>query len=187
MLALAAGSPAWASEVLFRQDSIFLFGGIHSTGNLGRSLNPFARHDDSYLVGAAFARDFLPLGTHIVVGGEIGAAARFGNRASAEFWGGPNVRLRPLPIGEALAVVPGVVVGLSVVTKPTDIERQREIARNGDATLLFYLAPEVALLIRQWPNLEIVYRVHHRSGLFGTLGRLEEGSNAHVLGVRWRM
>lgn len=187
MLALAADCPAAASDVLFRKDSIFLFGGIHSTGNLGQSLNPFDRHDDSYLAGAAYARDFVPLGSHVLLGGEIGAAARFGNRGSAEFWAGPGVRLRPIPIGEAIAIAPAVVVGLSAVTRPNDIERQREIARNGDATLLFYLAPEVALLIKQWPNIEVVYRLHHRSGLYGTLGRLEEGSNAHVLGVRWRM
>lgn len=187
MLALAAGGPASASEVLFRKDSIFVFGGIHSTGNLGQSLDPFDRHDDSYLLGAAFAQDLFPLGTYLVLGGEIGAAARFGNRGSAEFWGGPGVRLRPIPIGDAIAIAPAVVVGLSAVTRPNDIERQREIARNGNATLLFYLAPEIALSIKQWPNIEIVYRVHHRSGLLGTLGRLEEGSNAHVLGVRWRM
>jgi hypothetical protein len=187
LLTLAAGDPTRASEVLFRKDSIFFFGGVHSTGNLGQSLNPFDRHDDSYLVGAAYARDLVPLGAHLVLGGEIGAAARFGNRGSAEFWGGPSMRLHPIPIGDTIAIAPALVVGLSAVTEPNDIERRREIQRNGNATLLFYLAPEIALLIKQWPNLEIVYRLHHRSGLLGTLGHLEEGSNAHVLGVRWRM
>ncbi len=188
LMLLVACGPGRAADALFRKDSIFLFGGIYSAGNMGQSLNPFYRHERSYIVGAAYRRDLFDIGPLLVFGAEAGIGGRFGGAASAEFWAGPSLRLRGIPLGRDLTLAPGIVAGLSAVTKPLDIERQREMEHtNGNATLLFYLAPELALRFAKWPNVELVYRLHHRSGLYDTLGRMQEGSNAHVLGLRWHL
>ena len=188
LLQLATCWPSPAADVLFSKDSIFVFGGIYSAGNMGQSLNPFYKHERSYIVGAAYRRDLFDIGPLFVFGAEAGIVGRFGGAASAEFWAGPSLRLRGIPLGRDLTLAPGIVAGLSAVTKPLDIERQRELEHtNGNATLLFYLAPELALQFAKWPNVELVYRLHHRSGLYDTLGRMQEGSNAHVLGLRWRL
>jgi len=184
---LVACCPGRAADALFRKDSIFMFGGVHSSGNMGQSLNPFYKHEQSYILGAAFRREFADIGPYLVAGAEIGLGGRFGGMSSAEFWGGGTLRLRGIPLGSEVAIAPGVIVGLSAVTKPLDIERRREIEHDGNATLLFYLSPELALQFKRWPNTELVYRLHHRSGLYDTLGKMQEGSNAHVLGLRWRL
>ena len=188
LMLLAACGAGRAADPLFSKDSIFVFGGIYSAGNMGQSLNPFYKHERSYIVGAAYRRDLVDIGPLLVLGAEAGIGGRFGGAASAEFWAGPSLRLRGIPLGRDVTLAPGMVAGLSAVTKPLDIERQRELEHtNGNATLLFYLAPELALQFAKWPNVELVYRLHHRSGLYDTLGRMQEGSNAHVLGLRWRL
>lgn len=187
IILLAQCSSARAQDVLFRKDSILFFGGVYSSGNMGQSLNPFYKHESNYVLGAAYGRDLIDLALDFVVGAEVGVAGRFGDGSSAEVWGGPSIRHRGIPIGDLFAIAPGLIVGLSAVTRPIGIEREQEIKHNGNATLLFYFSPELAFLIKQWPNTEIVYRLHHRSGLNELLGKMREGSNAHVLGLRWRM
>jgi hypothetical protein len=34
------------------------------------------------------------------------------------------------------------------------------------------------------PNVEFVWRTHHRSGFANAVGKMREGSNANVIGVR---
>jgi hypothetical protein len=184
----AAQSPSVRrnSEPALRTDSILVFAGAFTTGNLGETLNPFYPHDGNYLVGIAYARDFANLDWGFNLGGEIGYAARFGNdRGSSEIWFGPTLRHRGFRIGDFLTLSPGLVLGLSAVTAPIGIEPDRESQHNGSADILFRFSPELAFRFTAWPNFELVYRVHHRSGLYGVLGDLKEGSNAHVIGLRW--
>ena len=84
-----------------------------------------------------------------------------------------------------MTLSPGLVLGFSAVTAPIGIESDREIKHGGSAGVLFRFSPELALRFNTWKNFELVYRVHHRSGLYGVIGDLKEGSNAHVIGLRW--
>jgi hypothetical protein len=77
----------------------------------------------------------------------------------------------------------GLAAGFSGITNPTDLERQREYEHSGNSKLLFYFSPELAFAFRDLSNVEIVFRLHHRSGLYGTLGRMREGSNTHAVEV----
>jgi hypothetical protein len=191
LLWLASGLPARGQDAVntdrrdltFRKDSVLLFAGTFGTGNMSQSAIPFAHRDDSYIVGGAYGRDLWVSPWNFVFTTEIGVAGRFDGGASAEIWGAGGFRQR-VSIGVARLSL-GLFVGLSAISDPTDIERAREIRKDGDATLLFYFTPELALQLAYWPQLELVYRLHHRSGLFQTLGNLREGANAHVLGLRW--
>lgn len=187
LMMLAACGPASAQNAVFRKDSIFFFGGAHSSGNMGQSLNPFYKHEQSYIVGGAWRHDLADLGQFLVLSGEAGLGGRFVNGASAEFWAGPSLRLRAIPIGNFVAISPALTVGVSAVTRPIDIERRHEIEHGGNATVLYYFSPELAFRFNAWPNAEVVYRLHHRSGLYNSLGKMQEGSNAHLLGLRWRL
>ena len=174
------------AELDLRTDSVLVFTGAFSKGNLQQSLTPFYPHESNYLVGAAYARDFTNLNWGFVLGGEIGYAARFGNdRGSSELWLGPTLRHRGFPIGNLFTLAPALSLGFSAVTAPIGIETDREIKHTGTAGILFRFSPELAFRFKAWPNFELVYRVHHRSGLYGVLGDLKEGSNAHVIGLRW--
>jgi hypothetical protein len=167
-------------------NSIFLFGGKLTTGNMGQTAQFWnVRYEENHIAGAAYARDLVPLVGGFVLAGEIGLADRFGDRHSLEGWLGPQLRHTGFAIGPIL-VRPSITAGLSVIQRPIGIEITRELEAHGDARTLFYLGPELALSMSQWPNVELVYRLHHRSGALGTLGGLEEGHNANVLGVRAR-
>jgi len=160
-------------------------------GDLGRSMIPLAAPlEDIFIVGVAVNREFIDLGKGFHIGGEIGLAGRFGDGTSAELWGGPSLRYEGFRIGPA-TISFGLVIGLSVVTGPIGIERTVEFNNGGDATLLYYIGPEVSVSFDAFPNTEFVFRTHHRSGAANlsylpTLGNMPDTSNANIFGIRKR-
>lgn len=186
-ISIATEDPFLNSQSLKGYD-VHVFGGPTTTGSAGNSLNVFGTdYTDNYIFGGVVGRDFYDLGAGFVLGGVAGLAIRFGDddETSGEAWAGGRIRHQGLVIGD-LAISPGFTAGFSVVTAPTEIERQREIRYDGDATFLGYLGPEVAFRLRQAPNVELIYQLHHRSGGDGTFGNMGEGSNANTLGLRYR-
>ena len=194
-------------------DSIFFFAGRLSTSNLGSTLtfNTIAIDTtlnpplyDNYIVGAAYQRRFRELGHRFVLGGEFGVADRFGHylvccgdklstqtvtssniRHSGELWFGPTIRYDSFVLFDQLRITPGVTAGFSLTTNSIGVERGKEIERNGNARFLFYFGPELAFSTASMPNLELIFRLHHRSGLLGILGHIHEGYNANVVGLRY--
>jgi len=187
-----------------KHNSVMVFGGRMSTTtlgstytfNLGYSL-PGKPNFDNYIVGAAYRRDLAQFG-HLTIGAEVGAADRFGHYVvccdtqvmssgivqSGELWGGATLRVQ-LQFFNELRVTPGITVGFSGTNDSIGREREREITRPGNARFLGYLSPEYAFSSARFPNIELVYRVQHRSGAGGTFGHLDEGYNADVLGLRY--
>jgi hypothetical protein len=162
-----------------------VFAGTLTDGNMGQSINAIGvPYEDNHIIGGAYDHDFFNYSPMFIVSGQVGLADRFGTANSGELWGGAHFRGN-LPIGDVLYVTPGITLGLSAVTDCMGIECQRQTQHQGNAHLLFYFSPEVAVTFRQLPNIDLVYQLHHRSGLFGTLGKMEEGTNANVLGVRY--
>jgi hypothetical protein len=163
-------------------------GGVFGEGSFGDNLQLWnVDYTDNYLIGAAFGRDFRDLGAGFVLGGVAGVAVRFGDDddTTGEVWAGLRLRHHGLVIGD-LAISPGVTAGLSAVSGPTEIERLREVSRHGDATLLGFVGPELSFRLRQAPDIELVYQLHHRSGANGFFGDMAEGSNANTIGLRYR-
>jgi hypothetical protein len=186
------------------RNSLMAFGGPMSSTTLGRTLvlnkipATSERTFDNDIVGMAYRRDYLHFG-YLIVGGEAGLADRFGHFVvccdtqimsssivqSGELWAGGTFRIEALFLNQ-VRIAPGITVGLSGSTNSIGREREREITENGNARLLGYLSPEVAFSAMTFPALELVLRVQHRSGAAGTLGRLFEGYNADVAGLRYR-
>jgi hypothetical protein len=191
------------TDIISRPNSVFVFAGrmsatdIYSTAIL--NVNQPGRTYDNYIVGAAFGRDMLDLGHHFVLGAEIGVADRFGKYSvccdapvvssnvvqSGELWGGVSLRYDSIKLFDRLYLTPGVVGGFSGTTNSIGREREREIDLDGNARLLLYLGAELAFSTPGSP-VDLVIRLHHRSGANGTFGRLMEGYNADVVGIRYR-
>ncbi len=74
-----------------------------------------------------------------------------------------------------------LVEGVSYTTEVSNYERT---FRNRYAQFLNYLAFEVEALVN--PRLSLVGRIHHRSGAYGVYSGVREGSNAYLVGVRYR-
>ncbi|KZR61628.1 DUF3769 domain-containing protein [Prochlorococcus sp. MIT 1306] len=90
-----------------------------------------------------------------------------------------------LGIGARLWVQPwlsfGVIEGISFNTAYSNYEKTY---RENYAKLLNYLSFELEAAVSQ--QLSLVGRIHHRSGAFGTYSGVKEGSNAYLVGLRYR-
>ncbi|MCT0224559.1 DUF3769 domain-containing protein [Synechococcus sp. CS-1328] len=73
------------------------------------------------------------------------------------------------------------VEGVSLNTSASNYEKT---FRENYAQFLNYLAFEAEALIN--PHWSVVGRIHHRSGAYGTYSGVKEGSNAYLLGFRYR-
>ena len=90
-----------------------------------------------------------------------------------------------LGIGARLWVQPwlsfSVVEGISY---NTDVSLYEKTFRENNNQLLNYLGFEVEAAVS--PQMSLVGRIHHRSGAFGTFNEVVGGSNAYLLGLRYR-
>lgn len=168
--------------------AIFAFGGRVAENDILAMANPFtADYDDNFAFGAGYQRFILEWPKDLHVGAEIGAAVRFGRSTSMEVWGGAVARYDGLTLFRSIGLSPAFTGGLSAVTGTMKSwERRNAAARDGDATLLFYLGPELNISLADDPATEVFWRLHHRSGAWGTLGRMHGGANIQTIGVRRR-
>jgi hypothetical protein len=170
--------------------SIFAFGGLYTRGSMGDTADIFnVTYDDHHYIGALGYQRYFWSSRHFNLGLEIGVGARFNDdtgHVTGELWGGPVLRYDGIVVADRINVIPSLTAGLSVVNESIGHERTREINRHGEATLLFYLGPEIAISHVARPNFEIFYRLHHRCGCNRNLGHLSEGYNANCVGVRIR-
>jgi hypothetical protein len=193
-----------ASQPNLKQ-SVFGFVGRTDSGNLGSTFGygvgaPEKIFYDNYIIGGAYQRDFFQFNSGLLVGAEVGLADRFGHYSSccdtivysnnvvqsAEFWGGASFRTQGLALFDTIKISPGFVFGLSVISNPIGQEAEHQITHNGSAKLLFYLGFDLAFALTKLPDTELVFRIQHRSGAYGTLGGMQEGNNANVVGIRQR-
>jgi hypothetical protein len=175
-----------------RNAGVLVFGGVMTESDFPSITNlPFySSYEDNYIAGVALSRDFVDLGLGFHFGGEVGLAARFGDGSSAEIWAGPSLRFDGIDIGPA-TISAGLTVGFSYVTDTIGRERDVEIQNNGDATLLYYAGPEIAVSLDAVPDTEFVVQTHHRSGGLNvpwlpTINNMPNTSNANTFGVRKR-
>jgi hypothetical protein len=193
-----------ASQPNLKQ-SIFGFAGRTNSGNLGNTFGfglgaPQAIFYDNYIVGGVYQRDFFQFNSGILIGAEIGLADRFGKYTiccdtiaysnsmthSAELWGGASFRHQGFALFDTVRISPGFVFGLSAISNPIGQEALHQIDHRGSAKVLFYLGFDLAFALASLPDTELVIRIQHRSGGYGTLGGVKEGNNANVIGIRQR-
>lgn len=166
----------------------FLFGGRYHTDHMEDLLNlrgPFGvDYEDNYVLGAGYQQFFVD-GYGVKFGLEAGSAFRFGTDASVEGWAGVVGRYDGWVIGDKVRISPALTLGLSAISNPMGIEAEREADEGGNATLLFYIGPEINLSWADNPNTEVFFRVQHRSGAWGRMGDMGDGANASTVGMRW--
>lgn len=211
---LGFGSPARAQSVSVPTDSwaatgadklnefdrdVFFFAGAFHTNYFGDSFTPWsAEWEHNYVIGGGYQQFFWRWG-FVRFGGEVGIADRFvtdGNTSfgaslnSGELWAGAVARFDGFDFGP-VHITPAITAGLSAVTGLIGQEAMRESTHPFDrfglgGKLLYYLGPELDFSMPQYnPDLEVFVRLQHRSGGFGSIEDLD-GSNADVVGVRWK-
>jgi len=131
---------------------------------------PFAFELDANLLGHRAAQQ---------PGGEFNQTVPFADTPSQAFTDGT------LGIGLRLWVQPWLslyfVEGVSLLSQNSNYERT---FRENYGKFLNYLAFEVEALVS--PQWSAVGRIHHRSGAYGIYNGVSEGSNAYLIGLRYR-
>jgi hypothetical protein len=173
--------------------SITGWGGKMYTANFGDTFTFQGEYRPEVVGGVGIQRRVIDAGP---LSFEIDANV-FGHRAARQP-GGPYNQAVPFAESPAQTFVEGTLgfgarlwlrpwlnvyfeEGVSLLSEPSNWEKTE---RESYATFLNYLAFEVEGLVT--PEWSVVGRIHHRSGAYGTYSGVREGSNAYLLGVRYR-
>ena len=112
-------------------------------------------------------------------GGEFNQSTPYADLPSQSF--GEGV----LGIGARIWVQPWLSFSfVEGISYNTDVSLYEKTFRENYTQLLNYLGFEVEAAVSS--DLSLVGRIHHRSGAFGSYGGVSEGSNAYLLGLRYR-
>jgi hypothetical protein len=165
-------------------ETVFVFGGPLTSGYFSDALQPSRwQLESNAFAGLGYQRFFYEYES-FQLGVEAGLGVRIGTPVSAEAWAGLVGRITEFEVGP-INITPSITGGLSVVTDTIGAETVRTAAAGESATLLYYLAPEIAVSHDEHPEWEAFGRIQHRSGGFGTIAHID-GSNALTIGVRYK-
>jgi len=143
----------------------------------GRELFVGASH--SYRLGR-FWRDFT-------FDAEIGGGYRFGDTNTLDAWGAFYVRYDGFPWRDLLYTAFGVSTGLHWLdTLPEAETGPPERPEPHRSKWLHYFSPELVFSLPESPQHEVAIRYHHRSGIFGNMNGVWEGSNVLMIAYRHR-
>ncbi len=169
---------------------VLLFGGRLSRNAFGRTLNPFAPTNQTniFIFGAALSKK-LYVGNYFDIEAEVGVGQQFSNQYSGEnspqVWGAAYLRYKYFPWNKFVYTTVAINTGLNYSFKTTAFETFEGRA-DGTRRLLHYLAPEITFSLPERRDLELVFRLHHRSGIYGLLGCSSCGTNFVSVGFRKR-
>jgi hypothetical protein len=138
---------------------------------------------DDYFIGGALSRKLARFWTYFSVETELGVGGRLGHTNAGELWGAVYFRFDGFPWNNVVHTTAAVSTGLDYISKLPAAE-----THPGDATshVLHYFSPELTFALPQFKYHELVFRYHHRSGVFGTFNNVWGGSNVLALGYRYR-
>lgn len=179
-------------------DAVMVFGGIASETNFAEILYmPWTVElNDIGVLGASYSHRFGTvneliggglghLGDDFTIEGEVGTSVRFGDESLGEGWAALYLRYDGLPWNDKIYTTLGVNTGLSYLTDISEFERGRD--SDGQASeFLHYMGPEVTFADPDNKDLELVFRYHHRSGVFGLFDGVVSGSTFISAGIRMR-
>lgn len=126
---------------------------------------------------------FVPAGDQIT-GLELEAtlSQHFGIQSHVEVTVAGVARWHAFIVDDALLMSASVGQGISWATSVPVVEAERWIVAR---RLLSYNSYEVTFADPARPAMELVFRLHHRSGIFGVFGGAHEGSNVALVGLRY--
>lgn len=176
-LPVAADRPKeWAVTVL---------GGYSSPDNFtGILFTPWTTgFEDTQMVSLTVQKRIYEFWGDFFVDWEVGAGKRFGNSDAGEFWTTLYFRYDGFPWKDTIYMTAGVNTGLNYATSISALERRKSGNHRG-SKLLHYFSPEITFAHPDNKDLELVTRLHHRSGAFGLFRGVSGGSAFVSIGIR---
>ncbi len=176
-----------------------VFGGVASETNFAQIIYaPWTTElNDIGVIGASYSHRFGTInnllgggglgriGDDFTIEGELGTSVRFGDESLGEAWTALYLRYDGLPWNDTVYTTVGINTGLSLLTETSDFEEWRD-SKGRSSVLLHYLGPEFTFADPDNKDLELVLRLHHRSGVFGLFDGVVSGSTFLSAGIRVR-
>jgi hypothetical protein len=140
---------------------------------------------DTYLAGLGVIYEFEQSGPHVrwEVEGQI--LQHFGLQHPTEFVLDIAVRWVTYPWDKWIDTSVALGAGLSYTTELPEFEAKQN-PDTGATQLLHYLAFEIAVAPPGESHWSLVFRLHHRSGVWGLFDGVGSASNFAVIGIRYR-
>lgn len=137
------------------------------------------------LIAVSFSRQAAQFWSRWTLEPEIGIGRRSGRQSATELWGAFYFRYSGFRWDRYLVTTVAFSTGLNWASTVTEVERER--AKDGDGSrLMHFFSPEVTIAAPSRPNLELVFRFHHRSGVFGLVSDAWGGAQYSSVGLRLR-
>ncbi len=170
--------------------ALTLFSGIYTDRTFGQAtFNIPGRFENKYMHSLALSREMGRFREHFSWELEGMFAKHHGRNKTGrqdyeEFVLAALVRYHSFPWDHLVDTTLAVGEGLSGTTETPRRELQREEGKSQN--ILNYLAVELEFTLPAYPDTSLVYRVHHRSGVFGLFGGVKGASDFYLLGIRHR-
>ena len=169
--------------------SIVAYGGIYTSRTFGKTVsNPPGDLESGYLYAVGLNRHLFSWPRHFTWEGEVLFAKHYEKSEARsqhfeEYIACILLRYHHLPWDRYVDTTIAFGEGLSYTSERSLLETQT--AGKETRRLLNYLAVELTLSHPRHPDWSLVYRIHHRSGIFGLMGGLKGVSDYYNLGIRY--
>jgi hypothetical protein len=172
--------------------SVAIYAGRYVEDSLGDDLilspsppNSWHYGDDDHLVATSISRQIARFWRHWTLEPEVGIGQRFGRQDATEVWGAFFFRYSGFPWDRYVVTTAALSTGRNWASEVTDVEQDRSKDGEGSQWMHFF-SPEVTFAAPSRPNLELVFRFHHRSGVFGIVSDAWGGAQYASVGFRVR-
>ncbi len=138
------------------------------------------------IVGGTVSRRIARVFHAFDIEGELGIAKRFGDAHETEFWEAIYVRFTEFPWNKYLYTTFAISTGINYATGISEFEKQHSNLNPPDGTrVLHFFSPEMTFAMPDRKNLQLVIRLHHRSGAYNVISRAASGATYLTAGVRF--
>lgn len=170
--------------------AVTLFSGAYTNRTVGVALfNIPGSLERNYMHGMAVSRnltsfwnDWLSVEAEGMLAHHHGRHKE-GRQSYQEYVAALFLRYNHFPWNDYLNTSIAIGEGLSWASRAPKREEQ---VRGDSQRLLNYLAFELELALPRYPRFSLVYRLHHRSGIFGLFGGVKGASDYYLIGLRYR-
>ncbi len=142
---------------------------------------------NSDIAGLYISRPIMQYKDWFTLDAEIGVAKRFGEETETEFWTAIFLRWRKFPWNHIVKTTIGASTGINYATGVSGYELEKAATHDSSGSnLLHFFSPEITFALPEHDNVELVFRFHHRSGVWGTFNGVHGGSHFGTVGIRFR-
>ncbi len=164
--------------------AVAVFGGQALDSNFSDTVTQPYSSDATgdYMVALEGSRTFAWYRDMLSFEGAAMGAYHFGHQQYEEFGGAVYARWHRFPWNDTVRTTLALGLGPSYTTIYPQIEAQND--PNNRSRWLNQFNIEATFGLPQYASTELLLRLQHRSGMFGTMGGVWDGSNFVVMGLR---